>query len=65
MMKNSLYDLIFPSVNVSQFERIPDILLWAKTKKFITNNPNVTVFTFNFDTALFFSLEGCKLLYCS
>jgi len=28
-------------------------------------NPNVTVLTFNFHTAFFFRLEGCKLLYCS
>jgi len=30
MMKNSLYDLKFPSVNVSQFERILSILLWVE-----------------------------------
>ena len=30
MMKNSLHSLKFPSVNVSQFERMLYILLWAR-----------------------------------
>ena len=60
VMKNSLYNLKFPSVNVSQFERILDILLWAKIKKFIMANPNVTVLTFNFDTVLFSILKAAN-----
>jgi len=60
MLKNSLYDLKFPSANVSQFERLLDILLWAKTKKFIMANPYVTVLTFNFDTALFSVLKAAN-----
>jgi len=60
MLKNSLYDIKFPSANVSQFERLLDILLWAKTKKFIMANPYVTVLTFNFDTALFSVLKAAN-----
>lgn len=65
MLKNSLYDLKFPSANVSQFERLLDILLWAKNKKIHNGQSLCYCFDLQFWHCSFFSLEGCKLLYCS